>query len=984
MKLTFSTFFCYPASSGHQETPGNSLSSKNHQLFISVLVSGLLLAVICICPKEIYAFRNPLTHSHPAEDKSYKLENNRLTVTFNATGLTGLYDKQLRKNYRFDQDGFSFTIDGQLISDKDLTLTSVDKENEKLVYTSDNSNYTIKVIYELKPAWAFVSKQLEIQAKNRKTFKVDQVCVLNEKLSQSIIGDYSPKGWWPGYSTKNYGAFLRFGDKTGLFTLVQNPFLDYVRNGQSFSLTYSPDMEWDPDYGNFLSDKACMGAYAMTGRKILVDMVPEWKWTGGVIPDGVTEDEAEIDAFTNCVQQFIRDNTPKPINVHVAWCENDFQEDVSVASGREVYKRIIDQAADMGSKYIVYTPTTSNLGTYLDAADSWRGECFLWLGLGIKLRKDEWNPKSDPIPDFIHELLDYSKKRDVKLLAYVYPGMPFQQNKNWLISTTEGGIEKIYANLGYRNFQDWLIDQLIVFQEKTGIGGYSFDYTFLNYPGKSVYAQWHGWCRVLEALRKRFPDIIIDGRQTYQYYGPWSWVDGSYPHPTSTDEQPESFVPFPDLHFDRSSADRERYTTYRSRIRDYCPSYLMPGYITHQTPRFNLDQKVVREPFRIRDWDYLGWKYSLISSIAMAGLNNVINMIPARDPEEFRNFSDEDKAYFKKWLDWTHDNQKYLENARPILGQPAIGKTDGATAIIGNKGYIFLYNPNGRSLPAKFALDESIGLDKAGSFSLKEIYPTESRLIGKPGSGTWNYGDSVTIQMDGASAIAIDVSPDEKSNAPVLYNSPGYAKIQKNMLFLDSVIGEKGTTKEAFVQLSNKNKIDSVYVNNNPVNFRQSGSRITVPMNFRGDFFPHMNQAGLFDPNFTGGVYKTSFNIPQRIMDQLHERSLKWPISWYETDVETPYLLPQRLLFFVQIAEPSEDMDVQMQINGKPVTLTKAYSSLRQISHDFLGFYADISSLKPGENYNVELKLPVLKKGQFQGLFFENIETEYTDEIMPE
>jgi hypothetical protein len=979
--MKFSTFFYYPGLFFRYKTKRYLLLSK-FQRFSGVFFSGLLVFIMGVCPKHIYAFRNSPTDTPYTENKTYKLENSLLTASFNPTGLVRLFYQQINKSYYFEQDAFSITLNGKCISDKNFTLSSVNKEKEQLIYTWDNADYSIKVIYELQSSWAFISKQLEIKSKNQKSFKVDKICVLNETLRQSIIGDYSPQGWWPGYSTKNYGAFLRFGDKTGLLTLVQNPFLDYVRNGQNFTLTYSPDMDWSTDYGNFFSDKACLGGYSLTGRKILVNMVPEWKWTGGVIPDGITEDEAEIDAFTNCVKQFIRDHTPKPINVHVAWCENDFQEDVSVVSGREVYKRIIDQAASVGSKYIVYTPTTSNLGTYLDAADSWRGECFLWLGLGIKFRKNEWNPKTDSVPDFIQELLDYSKKRDVKLLAYVYPGMPFQQNKDWLVSVTEGGVKKIYANLGYRNFQDWLIDQLIAFKEKTGIGGYSFDYTFLYYPGKSVYAQWHGWCRVLEALRRRFPDIVIDGRQTYQYYGPWSWVDGSYPHPTSTDEQPESFVPFPDLHFDRSSADRERYTTFRYRIRDYCPSYLMPGYITHQTPRFNLDQKVVREPFRIRDWDYLGWKYSLISSIAMGGLNNVINMIPARDPEEFRNFSKTDKAFFRKWLDWTHANKKYLEHARPILGQPAIGKTDGAAAIIGNKGYIFLYNPNGRSLPAKFALDESIGLGKPGGFLLKEIYPADGKLLGKPGSGTWNYGDSVTIQMDGASAIALDVSPDEESSAPVLYNVRGHAEIRKNILFLDSVEGEKGTIREALVQIANKNKIDSVYINNTPVSFQQSGSKIKVTIHFQGDYFPHMNQLGIFDPNFTGGVYKASFNIPKRILDQLHERSLQWPISWYETDVATPYLLPQRLLLFVQIAEPSEDMEVQMQINGKPVALSKAYSSLRKISHDFLGFYADISSLTAGEQYNVELKLPILRSGQFQGLFFENIETEYTDKVV--
>ena len=55
---------------------------------------------------------------------------------------------------------------------------------------------------------------------------------------------------------------------------------------RNFSLSYSPDMDWNKEYGDFISDKACIGAYKVTGRKIPVNMIPEWKWTKGIIPEG--------------------------------------------------------------------------------------------------------------------------------------------------------------------------------------------------------------------------------------------------------------------------------------------------------------------------------------------------------------------------------------------------------------------------------------------------------------------------------------------------------------------------------------------------------------------------------------------------------------------------------------------------------------------------------------------------------------------------
>jgi hypothetical protein len=49
----------------------------------------------------------------------------------------------------------------------------------------------------------------------------------------------------------------------------------------------------------------------------------------------------------------------------------------------------------------------------------------------------------------------------------------------------------------------------------------------------------------------------------------------------------------------------------------------------------------------------------------------------------------------------------------------------------------------------------------------------------------------------------------------------------------------------------------------------------------------------------------------------------------------------------------------------------------------FTGFYVDVTGLQPDRRYRLEATLPAsLKPGQFQGIFFENVETEYTDEAV--
>jgi len=558
-----------------------------------------------------------------------------------------------------------------------------------------------------------------------------------------------------------------------------------------------------------------------------------------------------------------------------------------------------------------------------------------------------------------------------------------------------------YATLASREFQDYLIRNLIAFQRRTGISGYSIDYAFLNLPGSNSYSQWYGLRRVIESVRRALPSIVIDGRQTYQCYGPWSWLAGSYPHPTGNDEQAESFKPYPDLHFDRVSADRTRFVNYWYRNYQFAPTELIPGYATHQVERLvNVPssdppdddppkEEMIYTRYRPRNWDYLGYRYSFLSSIATGGWNNVVNMIPARDPEEWKNFSAVDKAWIRGWLSWTVSHKEYLRNTRTILDQPALGHVDGTSAIIGNQGYLFLFNPNYKQLSAAFVLDETVGLSQDAAFLLREVYPNHGRIIGKTGSGVWKKGDKVHLDLPGTSATVLELMS-ATSASPIIINSAmtgsdemaePHATLTRNRLSLEHIRGEYGSSQEIGVLLPVGTKITSMTVNGRDVLFLRKGRYFGTEVHFGGERFRQSEEIPL--TSSADGSLLGTFTLPRRILKQLATRKEAWPILWTPDDYQTTWLASERLLLFLQFANGSDGIAVSASLDGSPLKVEPAYSSIRTHTASFVGFYADLSAVEPDKQHNFELRLPAAAQANLQGVFFDNVEPQFTEEVVP-
>src|SRR2546421_3879770 len=293
----------------------------------------------------------------PSPAQNFELSNNHIIVAFGPRGLKSITDRSSNTVENFKSDEFSFSVDQDEIDSSSLA-PEVKRSADQITYIYKSHGYTFDVVYEIGVAWHFVTKQIRIAAAPRPSYLVHRVEPLRTTMQQPVVSVFTPGTYLPQfgarqghrgdeYPTHEFGTFLRFSQTQGLMLLIQNPFLTAKRTGETVSLNYAPEMQWKSSWSPFLSDIACIGTYKLSGNRIPARMILEWQVPpGAFLDDGA--DRAEIEAFTDCVRQFLIHPPPKPIRVEIGWTLNDYQIVVASQEGRAEFKRVLESAADLG------------------------------------------------------------------------------------------------------------------------------------------------------------------------------------------------------------------------------------------------------------------------------------------------------------------------------------------------------------------------------------------------------------------------------------------------------------------------------------------------------------------------------------------------------------------------------------------------------------------------------------------------------------
>ncbi|MBP1659814.1 MAG: hypothetical protein H6P95_1006, partial [Candidatus Aminicenantes bacterium] len=111
----------------------------------------------------------------PAAAEEMALDNGRVRAEFNDRGLVSLSAPKAGRTLTFSADPASVTIDGAAVLIGSLGPAEIEITPARVAYRYARDPFTFDVVYELKPDWDFLTKQIVVTSARSRVFRIGEV-----------------------------------------------------------------------------------------------------------------------------------------------------------------------------------------------------------------------------------------------------------------------------------------------------------------------------------------------------------------------------------------------------------------------------------------------------------------------------------------------------------------------------------------------------------------------------------------------------------------------------------------------------------------------------------------------------------------------------------------------------------------------------------------------------------------------------------------
>ena len=685
--------------------------------------------------------------------KRLALESPALRVEFDPATVTivALHNKLTGETYAVSGDRFAIQIDDQVCRQADLPVSELHADDCAVRVRYDH----VIVEYTLGGAGHFLEKRVSFTGKKAGALRrvvlseprfaaedLRLVCYRHPNFERIEAQHAGATRREPG--TEPVKTYFGRTPRGGFFTGVEMPFDASHLDGNQVHLSFVPSLKFQP--GQTLAcDAVFFGVYA---RHRLDESADEWR-PHDVPAQAVTPLPSESQAMTAMVRSSFGPPRFGFVPMACGWhCQ--MEQSTYTPESVEGDLRSLDFLASCGV--------------------DWVSDSHPWAGETAKMNALTANDRYEP-GELPRRFLDHAKRLGIKVVQWPSmnhthpwsgliagtPGQPFRPDRpDWeriqtVPAESRACVGDFHASRGNcfanRPFREWITSVMFQALDTGRYGAWCMDGDFWGWggyfhstvpvecasdqhdhlAGDANFACQRALDELIAEVHRRYPQLFIGLCRPPMDLGVWSnrHADGCF-----------TLIETGSGNSNIAAGDEIRLC---SRIR-----------VHHHFFPHTLDWPLLFPSYWQADktplWPSAKLDYILLSAMSCAP--NLLMYFPTKT-----GIPEADKAEIRRWLDWGRKNEKYLLVRHDLPDWPAPGRVDGSAHVVGDRGLIFLFNPNKQAMRAKFVVNtECLGVEERKRFVLSQSHPRPKETK----ACAWN--ETVEWEIEPETAVVLELT----------------------------------------------------------------------------------------------------------------------------------------------------------------------------------------------------------------------------------